>query len=341
MKNRNKPKIAIVIDKKGWALENAAEQIKINLYKYYEIDIISMEDFEDNAINLLLYVSGYDLIFFMWRGIISWVYSDYSKKIIAKLGFEYEDFLNKYLREKNIITAVYDHLFLQTEKERTEFILDNVKTYAVCSKKLKEIYNVFEKKPSFIVSDGVDLEIFKMLNKAKYNDIENKTVKIGWTGNSKFTDEEDDDLKGLNHIIKPAIQELKEEGYKVDLEIADRNVKMIPHNQMPNYYNKIDIYICASRTEGHPATILEAMACGVPIISTDVGIVSDVFGKNQRKFITKRDMKELKEKIIELITNKKMLKKISDENLVQIRKWSWKKMAKNYKKFFDDSLRLK
>ena len=248
-----------------------------------------------------------------------------------------QEFLNKYVRNKNIVTGVYDHLYLQSERERTDFILDNIKAYTVCSEKLKQLYMEYpnSKKPMMVISDGVDLELFNMKKKDKYSNIENKTIIIGWTGNSKFTDDTDDDLKGLNKIIKPAIKEVIEEGYNIELKIADRNIKMIPHEQMPNYYNDIDIYVCASRTEGHPDPVLEAMACGVPVISTDVGIVPEVFGQKQKKFIIKRTKEELKDRIIELIKNKQKLKELSEENLTRIKEWSWDKKAEQFKNFFD------
>ena len=41
------------------------------------------------------------------------------------------------------------------------------------------------------------------------------------------------------------------------------------------------------------------MACGVPVISTNVGIINDLFGKKQKEYILKeRTVKDLKEKII-------------------------------------------
>ena len=334
----NRPKIAIIIDKEGWALDNAAKEIKKYLSDYYEIDIIPNDIFGDNAIKLFLYIKDYDLIFFMWRGIISWLYSDFSKDYIHKLGLEYEEFLEKYLKKKNILTGVYDHLFLDSEQERTDFILKYIKSYMVCSERLKVLYNKYDKKPSMVISDGVDTELFKMTNLNKYKDLDNKTIKIGWCGNSKFVDEQDDDLKGLNKIIKPAVEELKKEGYNIELEVADRNIKMIPHNEMGEYYNKIDIYVCASRTEGHPDPVLEAMACGVPVISSDVGIVPEVFGEKQKKFIIERTKDALKEKIKEIYNNKNILKELSEENLKQINEWTWKKKALLYKKFFDENL---
>ncbi len=96
----NRPKIAIIIDKEGWALDNASKEIKRYLSEFYDIDIIPNDIFGDNAIKLFLYIKDYDLIFFMWRGIISWLYSDFSKDYIDKLGLEYNEFLQKYVKEK-------------------------------------------------------------------------------------------------------------------------------------------------------------------------------------------------------------------------------------------------
>jgi len=338
--NKNKAKVAIIIDREGWALANTAEQIKRYLDNIYEIDIIPADIFGDNIVRLFLLSDYYDLMFFMWRGIISWLYSDFSKDYIKKLGFTYDEFIDKYLKSKNIITAVYDHLFLETERERTDFILNNVKSYMVCSERLKSIYEKYpnNNKPYMVISDGIDLELFRMYNSDKYKKNDNNTLKIGWTGNSKFADEVDDDLKGLNKVIKPAIKELQEEGHNIVLEIADRNIKMIPHQEMPDYYNSIDIYVCTSRTEGTPNPVLEAMACGVPIISTDVGIVPEIFGKKQKKYMIERTKEDLKNKILEILNNKEILQQLSNENLKQIQEWSWEKKTKKFKELFDKNL---
>lgn len=338
----NKKKIAIIIDQEGWAFYNSAVQIKKDLEKYYDIDIISMEIFQGNAVKIFILSKEYDLTYFMWRGFISWIYSDASKSYIESLGYTYEEFEEEYLKNNNIVTLICDHLFLNDEGHKlTEFICNNVKGYIVSSKKLMDIYsqNPNIKSPSAVIPDGVDLNLFKMYNTSKYKDFyEKKEAVIGWAGNSKFVDENDDDLKGVQKVIKPAIDELLAEGYNIKLDIVDRNIKMIPHKDMPNYYNNIDIYVCASRTEGTPNTILEAMACGVPVISTDVGIVPEVFGTLQKTYIIERTKEDLKNKIINLLTNRDELEKLSKENLEQIENWGWGKQTAKLKEFFDSIL---
>ena len=48
------------------------------------------------------------------------------------------------------------------------------------------------------------------------------------------------------------------------------------YEDMPQLYSMLDLYVVCSRLEGGPITILEALACEVPVVSTDVGIVRDM-----------------------------------------------------------------
>jgi hypothetical protein len=48
------------------------------------------------------------------------------------------------------------------------------------------------------------------------------------------------------------------------------------YTNMQEFYDSIDLLICTSITEGGPLGIFEAIACGVPVISTDVGLVKEM-----------------------------------------------------------------
>lgn len=333
-----KKKIALIIDSKGWAFDNIAHQIKENLPEY-EIDIILGKIFEGNMLKLFLFCQDYDLIHFLWRGYLSLIDRDEMKKYAESLWISFDEFKESYIFNKKVTFSVCDQLYLTGEESwRTPKIMEYASSYFVTSQKLYEIYNELKKKPQMVIHDGVNLDTYIPQNLERFEKIEK--IKVGWVGNSKFTDTDgDNDLKGVEGIIKPAIRELKEEGYNIELILADRNIKMIPQEEMPNFYNSIDLYVCASKTEGTPLTILEAMAMGIPIISTDVGIVSEAFGKEQQQYILQERSKDaLKEKIKQLIENKQYFKILSNENLEQIKKWDWKEICLKYREFFDSNI---
>ena len=51
-------------------------------------------------------------------------------------------------------------------------------------------------------------------------------------------------------------------------------VNGVPHDRMPDYYRAADCLLLTSMSEGSPMVVKEAICCGVPIVSVDVGDVS-------------------------------------------------------------------
>lgn len=52
-----------------------------------------------------------------------------------------------------------------------------------------------------------------------------------------------------------------------------------PNEEMPWYYSAADAMILCSESEGSPTSIKEALACNLPIVSTDVGDVREIIGE--------------------------------------------------------------
>lgn len=333
-----KQKIALVVDSDNWAFANIARNVSKNIKKY-DFKIIPITYLDNNLVKVYIEADDCDLIHFFWRENIIGLDEENFEWYIRNLALTKQEFIEKFVANKKITSCVYDHLFSEgKEIEKTKKIFSKCKNYYVSSKILLDIYNGLDLKykPKYVITDGVDLEDFYPINIDRFKNIHKRTVKIGWVGNSAWKNDLED-FKGVNTILKPAIKELKEEGYDIEEYFADRQVRMIPHDKMVEYYSNVDILICTSKCEGTPNPVLEAMACGVPVISTRVGIVPEALGKKQSEFILKERSKEcLKENIKKLICDSQNFSNLSQENLEKIKKWTWEGVSKKFEKFFDE-----
>lgn len=344
-----KPKICLVCDVPGWAFSNIAIEVKNKLEYKYDIDIVYFdEDKEaDNFYELLESNKNADLIHFFWRRNLFLFESEVFKNKVLESGRD----INWYIKEivKKLSTGAYDFLGINEKwLLRYKEVFNNYCShYYVSSKKLYNTYlNIAEyKKPTSIVHDICDWEHYKPINLERFEDFTRPLI-IGWVGNSARV-ADGVDLKGFNTIIKPLIDELREEGYNIEGFYADRNIMLRTAAEMPEYYSKIDICICCSIHEGTPLPILEAMSSGVPVITTDVGIVREALGEKQKQFIIgdrengKNDeniKKLLKEKILMLYNNRKLLKELSCENIISVKKYDGGKIIKEFEEYFDTCL---
>lgn len=342
-------RIALIVDQENWAFDIEAKLLKNSLKDYYEIDVFASnkEEFNDDLFKILEVVKDYDLIHFFWRKLLIQFESDEFKNNVINKGYNYDNYLKNICTK--ISTGIYDHLFLEKEEidAYKPIFAKYCKSYYTCSKRLEEIYNKISEypKPWGTIHDTYDNKLYTGGNRERYlNKIKEMPLIVGWVGNSNWNIKYQD-FKGFHSILEPVINSLIESGYNISKNYADRNIMFRSNEEMPAYYENIDVCIVVSTLEGTPRPIIEGMACGVPMISTDVGIVPEVFGPLQKEYILgsrnngKNDeiiKQKLKEKLIYLYENREELNNLSKENYEYAKYNDIEHLNKYYKKYFDD-----
>lgn len=334
-----KPRIALVVDRPDWAFGNIARNLVRHESGTYEFTVIPISYLGDLP-RAVLATKGHDLVHFFWRQDLRTLYdTDYRQHIQSMFG-DVQRFLAEYVHKVPATTAVYDHLFLEPGKvEARQSMYEQCAGYYVSSERLDHIYrNLPDYPPPLaVLEDGVDLDLFSPRNTARLQETSRPLV-VGWAGNSLWSTSKTDP-KGFHSLLLPALEELRAEGLPIVGHFADRVRGLIPHHLMPEYYNSIDVYVCPSETEGTPNPVLESMACGLPVVSTDVGVVPQAFGPLQSEFILKeRSVPALKDALRRVMTDGDLRHELSRENLDSIQVWDWSLKTKGFVPFFDSCL---
>ncbi len=106
----------------------------------------------------------------------------------------------------------------------------------------------------------------------------------------------------------------------------------------PFYYRSADIFCLPSITmaEAFGIVNLEAMACGVPVISSKLGGIPDVvIDKKTGLLVKPEDEEALAESIIFLLENEDISQKMGKNGKKKVEEYSWRKIAEKTQEFYE------
>lgn len=205
------------------------------------------------------------------------------------------------------------------------------------SQGLKDMALKFYDKKSFdIIPNGVDTEVFYPIEKADSDEFKILFV-------SRLIER-----KGLQFII-PQLQKIQDSTekkvklvvvgdgpYREQLETITREYKVADmvefvgqknKKEIVPFYQNADLFILPSAKEGMPNVVLEAMACGLPIIMTPCEGSKELVQNNGYILLTS----EMGEKIQQLLRNKEMLQKLGhNSRRIVEEQFCWGHVVENY-----------
>ena len=211
---------------------------------------------------------------------------------------------------------------------------------------LLEKWEVDKRKLYYASSMYIDLDVFKPMNLEKKYDlvfagrlVKNKNVKMLIEA-VKILRDKGRDLKCVIVGEGHEIENLKSKVKSFKLEKNVEFLGWLPTvEDVAKVYNQSKLFVMPSLNEGGPRVCLEAMACGVPVVTTRVGIMLDIIKDGENGFFCDWNAEDMAEKILE--TRNKETEKLRGESVGTATQFERKKMIKNlaevYQRIVDKS----
>ncbi|TGC10614.1 glycosyltransferase family 4 protein [Methanolobus halotolerans] len=100
----------------------------------------------------------------------------------------------------------------------------------------------------------------------------------------------------------------------------------VPDEELPALYNLADLFVYPSIYEGFGLPILEAQACGCPVITSNLSSMPEVAG-NGAILVDPTNMEEITSAIYTLVLDSRLRKELIEKGMENCKKFSWEKCA--------------
>ena len=108
---------------------------------------------------------------------------------------------------------------------------------------------------------------------------------------------------------------------------------LIPHESLVKLYSRATAFLFPSTLEACPQTLIEAMACGVPIAASNVPPMPEIC-ENAAIYFDPFDKNDIAEKINLIITDENLQSRLKKTSLERAHFFDWEKTALNLIKVF-------
>ena len=106
---------------------------------------------------------------------------------------------------------------------------------------------------------------------------------------------------------------------------------------IPELMHVSTVLLLPSEGEGLPGVVMEAMACGLPVVATQEGCTSDLLEDGKEGFLIKNTtVNEYYEAVKTIITQPKMAEQMSKKGREKINAFSWEKVSRTYLKLYHE-----
>src|SRR3989338_1033300 len=255
---------------------------------------------------------------------------------------DYPEYIKFYWKDKIILPRlmkVYTRLFSN--------LSNGIIAPSLKIKRYLRGYGVNKKIPIYVLQTGIDLNLFKkspaagflVRRKLGISPQAKVLICVGRIGQEKNVEfiirafgEISKDREGIFLMMVgegPFFESLKKIVKDSGLDKKVIFTGRISHDEIKDYYNAADLFVFASYTDTQGIVIIEAMACGLPVVALKDDAFSDMIADGKNSFmVNKQSEKIFAQKVNQLLGDKELYRKFSSAAIKQAAAFSKENMAK-------------
>lgn len=265
-------KVLLIPDRPNWAYDILAQSIKTHSKHEIEIQYILNLRRDPKAVDF----SDFDVVFFfLWYDAMQ-----YGPQV---KGFSFY----------NTCVGVHSIASWVKRNRTVEHAAKICDQFAATGYISQEIGDLLGLDRGFFTPNGVESSLFH-----PSPTLFEKPLRLMWVGNPSSRHHGGN--KGFHSIVKPVLEAF--DAGDVVLHTASPD-NPVAREHMGEFYRSNHALICSSRTEGGPMPVIEALACGRPVITTSVGIVPEVVVHGTNGLVYERSRQGLKSAIEGLLAS--------------------------------------
>jgi glycosyltransferase involved in cell wall biosynthesis len=263
-------------------------------------------------------------------------------------------------KSKRLVVTIHDVAFLTQPQSFSKFFryyyrflvpkniqrADKILTVSKYSKGEIESYYKDAKGKIEVVSLGVD-DSFSVLTGKKKEQI----LYVGSMNERKnfigvikaFLSLERDDVKLVmvgnfsgNFTLDEHTQKVLQEAQKHPLIEFRSNVS---NNELIQLYNEAKLFVFPSFYEGFGLPVLEAMACGTPVVTSNISSLPEV-GGDAVLYCDPYSVEDIRQKIEEVLSDATLQEQMREKGLLRAKEFSWEKSAQEHIRVFEEVLKV-
>lgn len=113
----------------------------------------------------------------------------------------------------------------------------------------------------------------------------------------------------------------------------------LPHHRIVDYLNAADVFVLPTLAEGCSNSIVEAMACGLPIISSDLPFNHDILNKENAILVDPMNVEQIGDSIKKLKEDRSLQKKMSAASLRSAKELTIEKRVRRIVAFIEQKIK--